>query len=876
MNPRWRRYLRFFGRDVAADVDDELRFHLEMRARDYEARGFSPDDARRAARERFGDYDAVNTSLLRHDYAHAHAERRRDLMDDLRQDLRYALRSLRRAPGFALVAILTLALGIGANTAVFSVVDAVVVRALPYPRADRLVALTGSTLAEFQRIRALSTSYLDVASYRAASINLSGDGDPERLDGAIVTPNVFRLLGVPAAHGRGFIGDESDVGRIRVVVLSDALWRRRFGGDPSIVGRSIMVEGAPYEVLGVMPPGFGFPTADIQLWIPINMPAAGSGMLWGNAGFKLVARLRDAVTPAQAEQELRATFAHIRLENPIWDPGPTYGTAATVQPLQANLVGSTRTMLILLLGVVGVVLLIACANVANLLLVRAAARQKEVAVRMALGGGRGRLVRQFLTESVVLAACGGALGLFVAWVGVRELLAALPPDVPRLARIGIDPRVLVFTSALVVMTGLLFGLLPALRASRDVAPALRDSARSSTGGSQRRIASLLVAGEIAAAVLLVIGATLLIRSARALGRVDPGFRAQALVTARLTPPRNRYLDPTSPLPLYDGVIRKLASLPGVQSVAATDRLPLARGGVPGIALRVEGQAEDLGKPMPSIEHYQVVTPGYHRTMAIPLLAGRLFTGDDRAGAPPVVVVSQSFARQFWPNESAVGKRVGYPWPSDWMTIVGVVGDAQLDSLTGPSRSTIYRPFAQAPALNMTLVVRTAMDPSVLAAELRRAVTAVDPTTPLSDVIAMQTIVDRSAARQHFTMLLLGLFATLALVLGSIGIYGVMSYSVAQRQREIGIRMALGAAPGDARAMILREACTIALAGIAVGIVVALTASRLLGGLLYGVRPTDPLTFALVPMLLAGAALVASYLPARRATSIDPTTALRAD
>lgn len=874
MNSRWRRYLRFFGPNVEADVDDELRFHLEMRARDYEARGLSSDAAHRAARERFGDYDAIGSTLRAHDHSHARTERRRDVMNDLLQDLRYAFRGLRRAPGFALVAIATLALGIGANTAVFSVVDAVVLRALPFPHPERLTSIAGSTLGELTRIRELNRSWTDVAAYRAASINLSGDAEPERLDGAVTTPNLFTILGVPAALGRAFVGDESATGRIFVVVLSDGLWRRRFGADPAIIGKSIMVEGAPYEVVGVMPPGFGFPLRDSQLWIPLNMPPAHTGQLWGMGGFQLVGRLRDGVTAGQSTEELRALYKQIRFENPIWDPGPDYGRDARVTLLQQRLVGSARTMLFLLLGVVGVVLLIACANVANLLLVRATARTKEVAVRMALGGGRARIVRQLITESLVLAAIGGGCGMLVAWLGIHELLAVLPVDIPRLTTIGIDWRVLGFTSLLVVATGVGFGLLPAIRASGDVQPSLRDGSRTSTG-SNRRLASALVAAEIAAAVLLVIGATLLIRSVRELEQIDPGFRVTSIVTARVTPPRSRYMDPRSTPPLYDNILQRVSALPGVESAAAVDRLALDQP-VGGLAVRIEGQAEDIKRSLPSAEHYQVITPAFLSTMKIPLLAGRGFSEVDRPGAPEVAIVNESFAKRFWPDGDAIGKHIGYPWPSEWMTIVGVVRDTKVDSLTEGRNATVYRPLAQASGLNMVLVLRTSTEMRTLAAELRRAVASVDAGVPLSDVQTMSSIVEQSSSRQRFATLLLGLFAAIALALGSVGIYGVMSYSVAQRQREIGIRMALGASPSDARRMVLREGLFMAAGGIAAGLVAALAGGRLLGGLLYGVEATDPVTFVVVPLLLAGVALLASYLPARRATRVDPTTALRAD
>ncbi|MDB4875800.1 MAG: permease [Gemmatimonadetes bacterium] len=876
--PGWRRYLRFFGPDVDRDVDDELRFHLEMRARDYAARGLPPDAARRAAYERFGDYDSVQTALRAHDQELVRIQQRRDFVDDLIQDLKCALRSLRRAPGFTLVAVATLGLGVGANTAVFSIVDAVLLRALPYPNPEQLAAVAGAgaVLAEATRIRELSRSFTDVATYRATSVGLSGDGEPERLDVTAVSANLFSTLGVGAAMGRTFAGDENVAGHTNVVVLSNGLWIRRFGGDRRVVGRNILIEGAPFTVVGVMPADFAFPSRDTQLWLPYTLPASRSGMFWGYGGYQIVGRLRAGVTAAAAQQELRVVMEQIRHENPIWTPGPAYvDQQSKVAPLQQQLVGTAQTMLLLLLGVVGVVLLIACANVANLLLVRATARRKEIAVRMALGGGRGRLLRQLMTESVVLAALGGICGVALAWLGMRAVVSILPADIPRMASIAIDRRVLAFTTVLVVLTGVAFGLLPALRASgENVQQVLRDGSRTA-GGSHRRLASLLVCGEIAAAVLLVTAAFLLVRSMWALHDVDPGFRTASIVTARVNPPAKRFADPATLQPFVDGLLHRVSALPGVESAAAVNFLPMTPGRG-GLAVRIGGQFEDIRANLPMADHYQIATPRYLGTMGISLLSGRGFADTDVPNAPQVVVVSESFARHFWPNASAIGQRIGYPWPSDWMTIVGVVKDAKLDSLTGKAEETVYRPFAQAPTNEISLVVRSTIDPLALATAVRAAVAQIDPGTPVSNVELMRTVVDRSAARQQFTMLLLTIFAAIALLLGVVGIYGVMSYAVAQRTREIGVRMALGASPGDALRMVLRDGLTLAGAGIVVGLVAAAGAARAMSGLLYGVTATDPITFVAVPVALGLVALMASYLPARRATRVDPTTALRGD
>jgi predicted permease len=877
MNSRWLRYLRFFGRNIEADVDDELRFHLEMRARDYKESGLASGDAWRAAGERFGNYTAVNTALLTHDIDLARRQDRSAFMDDLAQDIRYAIRSLRRAPAFALVAIATLALGIGANTAMFSIVDAIVVRSLPFPRAEQLVSLSAGVLAEATRVRELSHSYSDVAAYRVASMGISGDGEAERVEATSVGANLFSTLGIAMASGRGFSAEENTPGQSNVVILSDGLWRRRFAANRSVIGQSLMIEGAAYTIVGIAPASFSFPSRTTQLWTPYTLPPSRSGAFWGDAGYRTIGRLRAGVTPAAAQEELRTLYQQIRHENPLWDPGPKYGAEATVTPLQDKLVGSARNVLWLLFAVVGVVLLIACANVANLLLVRATARQREVAVRMALGGGRSRIIRQLLTESVVLALLGGVAGVAVAAWGIRALVGILPTDVPRVAAIGLDLRVLAFTTLLVVATGIVFGLLPAIRSSgTDMQRAMRNGARGASRAN-RRLANLLVCGEIGAAALLLIAALLLVRSMWALQGIDPGFRTTSIVTARVTPPAKRFsgANASAVVPFSDEVLRRVRRIPGVTAASLASDVPLGKG-IYSLAIRVEGQFENIRAGLPVVDHYQIVSPDYFTTIGIPLVAGRALTDDDRAGMPDVALVSESFAKHYWPNGDALGKRVGYPWESPWVTIVGVVRDAKVDSLTGTSEEVFYRPFKQSPVSAVSLVMRTSSDLGALSNALRSTIGQLDRSTPVSGIETIRSVIERSAARQRFTMLLLSLFAGVALMLGVIGIYGVMSYAVAQRTREIGVRMALGASPADARWMVLRETIVLALAGIVVGLVAAAISTRALGGLLYGISAIDPITFASVPLAITIVALIASYLPARRATRVDPTTALRAD
>ena len=626
-----------------------------------------------------------------------------------------------------------------------------------------------------------------------------------------------------------------------------------------------------------MPPDFGFPTRGTKLWIPLVFQRSNAGQLWGWGGNRVIARLAPGLTAAEAQTELREIARRIRRENPVWDPGDSYGRDAEVVHLQERTVSGVRPTLLLLLGVVGCVLLIACANVANLLLVRAAGRRKELAIRSALGGGRGRLLRQLLTESLLLSIAGALAGLALAWLGLRVLLALLPADMPRVEAIGIDMRVLGFTAALALATGLGFGLLPAVRSvGSSLSGGLNDNGRSSSPGRRHgRVSGAIIIAEIAMSVVLVASAGLLIRSVIALTRVDPGFTAERVVAARVSPPANVYREDDRIRELYRVVLERAASFPGTANAAAVNPLPL-RDALNGMAIRVEGQFEDMRKALPSADHYALVTPGYMATMGIPLLAGRDLDDSDRAGTPAVVLISESVQRKFWPGQSAVGKRIGYPWPSEWLTVVGVVADVKQDSLTSNRTLAVYRPFAQAPIPSMNVVLRTTADAGIVANLLRETVGALDRTVPVSDVATMTHVVATSMARPRFAAILITAFAAIAMVLGAIGIYGVIAHSVAQRTREIGVRMALGAAPRDALWMVVRRGAWLTLAGLLLGTLSALATTRLFSGLLYGVSAHDPVVFAAGGILLAVVATLACYLPARRATRVDPTVALRAD
>jgi putative ABC transport system permease protein len=877
---RWREYLRLARPNVAADVDDELRFHIEMRVEHNMALGMSESEARREALKRFGDVSVVRDALVEHDKRRQEAEGRREFLAELAQDVRFGWRSLRRAPAFAVAATLTLALGIGANAAIFSVVNAVVLRPLPYARPHELVSLTGGnrSAGEFLALRERLRSVSQLAAYVGQTHPIDDGREALRVDGAAITTNLLATLGVSPLIGRGFTEDEGRHGNNAVLLLSHGLWQRRFGGSRDVIGKRVLVEGVPNTVIGVMPADFRFPTKDAQYWQPYAFNPANLGYHWAIGGKTFIARLTQGVTQSQAQRELRDVWPTLRNLNPLWQPGSDYAREATVTPLQEHVVGSARELVWILFGCVLLVLLIGCVNVANLLLARATARQRELSVRAALGGGRARLIRQLVTESLLLSGLGAALGIAFAYLAVRWLVAVMPAGVPRASEIAVDGSVLLFTALVAVLTGVLFGIIPAVRATssgRVITAGF--GGRATAGGSHQRVSSLLVAAEMALAVVLVIGATLLVRSFTALRAIEPGFRTAHVVAARVSPPARSYNERPRWTALYTAILERIAAIPGVESVAAVDKLPLAQT-VWGLAARVEGQFEDTKRGwLPVIDHLQVVTPSYFETMGIPV-RGRAFTEADRAGQVPVAVVSESVGRRFWPNGDAIGKRVGYPVPSPWMTIVGVVPDTKQDSLTDTTSMSIYVPWQQRmmSGTEMWVVARSGGDPSALGNVIRRIVQDADRSVAVSDVRTMDAVLSGSLQKARFTMLLVGAFAVAALLLGAVGIYGVMSYIVSQRTQEMGVRLALGAPASGVIALVVGRATNLALAGAVVGLFTAAFATRSLGTLLYGVSATDPLTFIAVPVLFLGVAVLASYAPALRATRADPVRALRAD
>jgi putative ABC transport system permease protein len=802
-------------------------------------------------------------------------------MDTLWQDLRYALLQLRRTPGFTAVAVLTLALGIGANTAIFSVVNSVLLRPLPYRQPDRLVSIDldaldygGSYLQLRERARTMDVAAYRPAAYGSVGLSLTGSGEPVQLQGTAITSNLFGLLGVDAAIGRTFLPSESQPGRDAVVVLSYELWQARFGGDPSIVGSQIRLGSTSRTVVGVMPPHLHFPSATTQLWVPMVLDPANRTELW-SIGANMIGRLRPGVELARARAEV-SNLAPQMLRLFPWSMPAEYGREATAVPLRDMVVGSVRPMLLVLLGAVAMVLLMACVNVMNLLLVRTAARRRELAIRTALGAGRRRLMRQLLTESVLLAGIGGAAGLLLASWGVRAVTGLLPPGTPRLDEISIDGGVLAVTLAVALATGLVLGVVPAFRAARSEAQTvLKEGGRgSSAGRERRRLSGVLVISELALAVVLATGAGLLVRSFWRLLQTDPGFRTEQLVSASIAPPTFRYSDDVSQREFYKALLLRLETIPGVRMSAITTRLPFG-GNSYGSVFKIDGRPNPAQTgDWPFADIGAVVSSEYFRTLSVPLLRGRAFTEADREGALPVVVINESLAHHYWPDQDPIGKRIQQPGDTTWATIVGIVADVKHEKLSEGTKGAIFWPLLQHHVDHPSIVVRTDASPDAVAASLRGAVADVDADTPVSDIRTMDQLISSSLSQPRTAMTLLAAFGMLALVLGAVGIYGVIAYAVSQRTHEIGVRIALGARPGDMIRMVIEQGGILAFIGIVVGLVGAFALTRLLAALLYGVSPLDPATFITAPIVLMCVALLATSLPARRAARVDPVVALR--
>ncbi|MFI5006570.1 MAG: ADOP family duplicated permease [Solirubrobacterales bacterium] len=867
----------FRRRQLERDLDDELRFHLAMREEQGGGEGLRADEARRAAVRRFGNPVALK-------------EECRDMwtfirLETLWQDAKFAARVLRKSPGFTAVAVLSLALGIGGNTAMFSFVNAILLRPLPYPAAERLVRLTGFypkgavvALQELSRTMEIAGVGADTEQ------NLTGQGEAVRLVGSTASANLFSVLGRGAALGRVFEAGDDHPGRDRIVLLSHALWQGRFGGDPNTVGRTITVDGVDRQVVGVMPPGFHFPSGSTQLWMPLRLDPSNPEDYWGFGWMPLVARLRPGASLPQAREELRPMIARIVTMFP-W-PAPTWNAEATAVSLQEDLVRDVRRKLLVLQSAVGLVLLIACANVASLLLSRAAARRKEMALRAALGASRGRILRQLLTESVALSLLGGGLGVALALGALSGLKAALPADTSGFSAAGIDAGVLAFVTGLSVLCGLVFGLAPAASASRvDLATSMKAGGPRAMAPGGTRLRGSFIAAEVGLAVVLAVGAGLLIRTLSELTQVDPGFRPERTLTFRVSPNPATCQVRATCVALYDELLRRVEGMSGVLEVGAANTLPLS-GEQPLLPVEMDGHPLVPAEGVVPLLWAGAVTPAYFRVMRVPLLQGRTFDDSDGERTTPVVVVSAATVRRYWPDEDPIGKRIRVVWDKDWRTVVGVVGDVRQYTLAGRAPADIsgalYMPYSQAVALNrqiptsMALVVRSAAEPSEVAARMRTLVASVNPDLSVSEVRRMDAVVSSSVEGPRSLMWLFAGFAGCALLLAAIGTYGVVSYSTAQRTYEIGVRVAIGATRGDVFALVIGQSLRLVLVGLALGIVAALLLGRTLSSFLYGVSPGDPATFAAVAGLLVLTALLAGYLPGRRAAATDPVRALRAD
>jgi predicted permease len=819
-------------------------------------------------------------------------------------DLRYAIRAFVRTPGFTMAALASLAIGIGANTAIFSVASALLLRPLPYRDADRLVILWNRSpgigvaedwfsTAQYFDVRTGHRGFEEVAIAIGANWNLTGDGEPERVGTLRVSSNLLPMLGVAPVLGKGFSADDDRPGRTGVALLGHGTWMRRYGGEASVVGRSLTLNGQPFEVIGVLPAAFDLPRevlptlggaehAEIVLPLPLRADAAS---VRNGEDYNLIGRLKPGVTLAGAQAEMDVITARLRREHPAVYPA-NGGLTFSIVPLQQQVVGDVRRSLVILTGAVGFVLLIACANVANLLLSRALSRQKEIAVRAALGAGRGRIVRQLLTESVLLALGGGALGLVLTfWVleGIRTLGSR---SVPRLHEISVDTTVLLFTFVLSAVAGVVFGLVPAWRLSRvDLHQTLKDAGRGASGagalwGRGQRLRRLLVVAELALSVVLLIGAGLLIRSFVRLQQVSPGFNPSNVLTLELTMTGRKYADATRVLETYKHLWGRLETLPGAAAAGGVSMLPLSQ-------MFAWGPIVLEGRPLPSGESFvnvdqRTVGGRYFEVMQIPLLEGRLFDEHDTRETPRVVVIDDHMAQVLWPNENPIGKRLrrgGMDAAADapWLTVVGVVGRIKQYTLDErDSRIAMYHPHTQVPSRAMNIVVRAGSDPSGLSSAAGAEIRALDPDLPIYNVRTMTDRVDESLARRRFAMLLLALFAALALGLAAVGIYGVIAYLVSQGTREIGIRMALGATPRRIQTLIVTQGLVLAVVGVTLGLAGALVMTRFMRTLLFGVEATDALTFGAIALALTVVALVASWLPARRAARIDPMVSLRAE
>jgi putative ABC transport system permease protein len=883
---RWWHELKYLVRKLnrrraEQEAEEEIHTHLALEAREQIEAGLSPEEAWYAAQRAFGSVVlAKEESRMMWGFRS---------LETVWQDLRYGLRLLLKTPVFTLIAILTLALGIGANTTIFSVVNAVWLRPLPYPDAEQLVLISHRntkregnfelTPASYLDLRRQNKSFEQIAAYVSYDFNLTGAGEPERLKGLVVSSSLFPLLKVSPIAGRVFTEEDDRVGTPRVVLLSHELWQRRFGAQANLIGQTLTLEDKSYTVVGIMPPGFDFPSKGTQLWEPLTLDA---NLANNRRSFYLssIARLNPGVTLTAAQSELNVIARNLGQAYPESNTDLVFSLA----PLQESLVKDFKQALFVLMGAVAFVLLIACVNVANLLLARAATREKELAVRAALGAGRGRLMQQLLTESALLALCGGALGLFLSVWGVKALKLISPEGpgaIARLDEVGLDWRALVFTLGISCLTGMIFGLAPALHISKpNLLRAVKEGGRGFSSARGQRLRGILVVVEIALSLVLLVGAGLLIRSFIRLQNVDVGFNPEHLLTLRVELSDSKSQDFARRVNFYEEVIERVRALPGVEAAGIANAAPIETPGIRS-AIVIENKP-DPSPSQPQIANYRVISPDYFRTLGVPLLKGRLLSAQDTPQTTAVVVINQAMARRFWGNDDPVGRRfrLGSRTPSaPWLTVAGVVGDMRQAGLGVAPFPELYMPFTQTHpnwARPRVLFIRTAGDPSGLVGAVKSQIWSMDKNQTIYAVRTMEEIVDRWFAPRRFNMLLLGVFAALALALANVGIYGVISYAVSQRSHELGVRMALGAGRRDIFKLIVGQGLRLAIGGVSIGLIASLALTRWLKTLLFDVSATDPLIFGAITLLLLCVALLACWLPALRATKIDPMITLRSE
>jgi predicted permease len=877
--PTWTRFRRLFGLEPAADVEAELAFHVEMRVRELIEQGEPPERARRLALDRFGDYESARQECVAINQRRKRHMQRTEFLTELRQDVGYAFRMLRRTPAFTAAALLTLALGIGANSAIFSVVHGVLLESLPYRDADRLHHLqmlypdgtkySALSAPDFMSVREQAQLFEQLEAFAMAARTITGIGEPQELTTGVVSAGLFGFLGFDMRIGRTFAGDENQAGRNHVAVLGHGLWQRMFGGDASAIGRSITLGGRSYSIIGVLAPDAQLPY-QAELYIPLEFNDtfdASTARGRRSESLAVLGRSRAGVTAQAIDTELRSISSKLQSAFPDTN-GRLFVTSA---PLREIIVGDVRRPLLVLLGAVGFVLLVACANVANLLLARGSARHGELSVRAALGAGRARLVRQLVTEAMVLGLTGGILGLGLAYWGTETLIAAKPAELPRLEQIGLDSTVVLFTLGAALLSGLIFGSIPALQATNEhLLRGLQESGRASGGGRRaHRVRSALVVAEMALAVILLTGSGLLIRSFMELTRVDPGFQPDGAIAVRVSFQGETYRTGDPVRRRIAEIEERLRALPGVTAVGTGSVLPLG-----GLGALNDFAVEGAPPPPPNVNQEIAVasaTPDYFKAIGAPLVRGRLFTDLDHDKSPRVVILNDAAVRRWFPDQDPLGKRVLSGGPRE---VVGVVGDVLQRNPGQPAAPQMFVPFTQRTSATARFVIRTHGDALALAPAVRDQIRALDPNLPLADVVPLNEMVARSIARPRFYTSLLTLFAAVALALSATGIFGVMSYAVAQQSKEIGIRMALGARTVDVLRNIVGRALILASIGVVAGVIAALALGRLIRNQLFGVSVFDPVTITTVIVVLLTSAAVASLLPARRAAAVDPMTAFR--